>query len=356
MARRRIKGPIEVVALEDGTVVTLLGGVTLSGGSVVQLVDGNGTPLDTSREGALETGIPEVLIEACEDASAWTGSADVSGIADEADHRGPGTQSVAFDKSGVGAATGRIHTTLTATVDLRDHLRHSILDYFVYLSSLTDVSAIRLYLGADASNYWYWETPASELQAGWSYVTHALADVDGTAGDGAWLSAVRWVAVEVVMDAAGDTLNDIGIDDIRVLRTLGVHVEVTTNNQGGGGNSQSTGKMQDVQISAIDMSNVCGTDNTSGDNTLVAAPGKHQRIVVVSFLIQNESSTATTMILKDGAGTDVWRVLGQNQGDGLSKDFPPGREWRLTVNTALVFNLSGNHQCGYSVAYFTERV
>lgn len=99
---------------------------------------------------------------------------------------------------------------------------------------------------------------------------------------------------------------------------------------------------------------VTGTKAESGDNTLIAAPGVGNRIVVVSFLLQNETGTSTTLILKDGA-TAFRRVLGQNQGDGVAVTYTPGREKRLSENTALVLNLSGANICGYSVDYFIER-
>lgn len=99
---------------------------------------------------------------------------------------------------------------------------------------------------------------------------------------------------------------------------------------------------------------VTGTKAENGDNTLIAAPGLNYRLVVVSFCIQNESTTATTLILKDGA-TAWWRVYAKNQGDGVSITYNPGREKRLTENSALVLNLSGANTCGYSVDYFLER-
>jgi hypothetical protein len=94
---------------------------------------------------------------------------------------------------------------------------------------------------------------------------------------------------------------------------------------------------------------------TSGDNTLVAAPGSGNRLVVTAFVIQNESSTATTLILKS-ASTNRFRFLGQTQGDGMQFVFPVGQAWKLAENEALVLNLSGANSCGYSIQYYTEAV
>ena len=103
------------------------------------------------------------------------------------------------------------------------------------------------------------------------------------------------------------------------------------------------------------LTRVTGTKASSGDNTVISGPGSGNRLVVTFFLIQNESSTATTLLLKDGSDTK-FRVLCQNQGDGLVRDLPVNREWRLAENSALVLNLSGANSCGYSVEYYTEAV
>ena len=91
----------------------------------------------------------------------------------------------------------------------------------------------------------------------------------------------------------------------------------------------------------------------SGDNTLIAAPGAGKQIVVSSLILQNESATATTMIVKAGS-TAILRVLGQNQGDGAALVFPPERCLLIGANAALVLNLSGANSCGYSVVYYVD--
>jgi hypothetical protein len=101
---------------------------------------------------------------------------------------------------------------------------------------------------------------------------------------------------------------------------------------------------------------VSGYCSVSGDNTLIAAPAQGTaRIVVKRFVIENESATATTMILKDGNGNEAFRRLGQNQGDGLAAEFDTGHEWRLDPGTALILNLDGANQCGYSIGYWLEQ-
>jgi len=96
-----------------------------------------------------------------------------------------------------------------------------------------------------------------------------------------------------------------------------------------------------------------GTTAAAGQPELIAAPGAGVQIIVTAFVIQNESATATTMRLEAGAVAH-FRVLAQNQGDGLSGTFEVGREWELPANTALNLWLSGANSCGYSIVYYTQ--
>ncbi len=94
------------------------------------------------------------------------------------------------------------------------------------------------------------------------------------------------------------------------------------------------------------------TAASSGDNTVVAAPSAGNHLVVKDLMVQNESSTETTIILKSGS-TAKWRgKLAANA--ALSLGFATGEEWRLGSAEALVLNLSGANSHGYSIRYRTE--
>lgn len=112
----------------------------------------------------------------------------------------------------------------------------------------------------------------------------------------------------------------------------------------------------DVSITDKVCTNLWGVVAISGDNTIVPAPGTENRIVVPSFMFQNESATPTLMILHSGTTTNGWRWLGQAQGDGVSKDLPDEAPWKLNENEGLTFTLLGANQCGYSIEYYTEEV
>ena len=96
---------------------------------------------------------------------------------------------------------------------------------------------------------------------------------------------------------------------------------------------------------------VTGTIATTGDNTIVVAPGSGLSIYITHILIQNESATSTTVIVKDTA--NKIRFLAQTQGTLFSAIFPERREIKLTADTALILNLSGANSIGYSIGYYT---
>lgn len=96
--------------------------------------------------------------------------------------------------------------------------------------------------------------------------------------------------------------------------------------------------------------------STSGETSVISAPGANVKIVIVSAVLQNVSSTATTIKLLNGSsGTTLFEVLGQNQGDGLTVGpYPSDARPKLSANTALVANLSGSNACKVSGWYYTE--
>jgi hypothetical protein len=99
--------------------------------------------------------------------------------------------------------------------------------------------------------------------------------------------------------------------------------------------------------------NATGTIATSGDNTLVVAPGAGQRLVLAQLHIQLEGVVSTTILIKHGA-TVVSRLVCDFKGDGLRDNYAAGRDVILPENTALVLNLSGSNSVGWGVRYRTE--
>ena len=108
-----------------------------------------------------------------------------------------------------------------------------------------------------------------------------------------------------------------------------------------------------IGITEKTLSFATGTISTSGDNTVISAPGVGVKIVITALWVQNESTSSTTIIVKNGA-TAIARFFAANRGDALIGLVPTGREWKLSTNTALVVNLSAANSCGYTVVYYTE--
>jgi hypothetical protein len=105
----------------------------------------------------------------------------------------------------------------------------------------------------------------------------------------------------------------------------------------------------------VAMTTVTNTTATAGDNTIIAAPGSGNRIVVYSLQIQLEAATATTVLKKSGS-TTIGRLYCAAAGDGAIWVYPAGRELRLGTAEAFVINLSGANAIGYTVRYSTEAV
>lgn len=86
--------------------------------------------------------------------------------------------------------------------------------------------------------------------------------------------------------------------------------------------------------------------STSGDNTIIAAPGAGVSIYVAELVVINKSSTNTLCLLKEGA-TTIGDVDMPSEGDGIALIYPFDSERKLPVNTALVGNLSGNNNISF---------
>lgn len=107
---------------------------------------------------------------------------------------------------------------------------------------------------------------------------------------------------------------------------------------------------------ALQVFTVTGTKNASGDNTLITG-ASGRRIVLVDITLQNESATATTMVLYDAAsqvGSPLERFLGQTQGSFVSKVYPVDYRPKCMPGQNLVLNLSGANSCGYTIHYYYE--
>lgn len=96
---------------------------------------------------------------------------------------------------------------------------------------------------------------------------------------------------------------------------------------------------------------------TSGDQTIIAAPGGGNRIRILGLFLQNTSGSTLTIILKDGA-----TAINGAGFELATKAFLPFSVANalapldLSNNAAFVINLSGNLQLSGVVIYTVETV
>lgn len=119
-------------------------------------------------------------------------------------------------------------------------------------------------------------------------------------------------------------------------------------------NNEVTDPVPVLVVSAdgtVTYTEATGTFTASGDNTIIAAPSAGNHLEIGELVIQNESATDTTVILKSGSTAKRRAKLTANAAYTASYDV--GQEWALGSAAALVANLSAGNSHGYYVRYRT---
>jgi len=191
------------------------GGLTSLGGGDVLVhglsADDELIPIRASALGSLRTASARQVLDDCESVAGVTG-VNVANIALSTAHRGRGAHSLEFDKI-AGGATCYIQRDIDA-IDIGFTLSHSTVEWYIYLSDLTDVVSVYLALGSEIANMWAWVIPVADLQVGWNHLHHPMTSIDIEAGVGAVLSTVTWWGAAVTFGAAANTLADIRVDNL----------------------------------------------------------------------------------------------------------------------------------------------
>jgi hypothetical protein len=93
--------------------------------------------------------------------------------------------------------------------------------------------------------------------------------------------------------------------------------------------------------------------STSGDNTVIAAPGAGNRISIAWFHLDNQSATEVTVILESDTTARFRCVLSPKGSAGSFREMvlPAHMPLDMIANQALVVNLSAAVSVGVSVAY-----
>lgn len=270
------------------------------------------------------------VIENCENASVWTGTADVTDIAVSANHR-EGTQSISFDKDGTTLTTGQISRTYDAEkqLNLVDYLRGK-LRYWIYVSSLTDIAHVQLIIGESASHNNIYQTADTTLVAGWNEITVDLDTPSSVTGNGAAWSSIGYVAVKVTFDASGNTLTGILVDAISVIEVLSVLATL------GNASGASSTTPASVAQPTIDSYQQVAINLAAGANQVLVASAANKQIWVYGY--QFTVNAAGTVSFQDEDDTAISGIMpfGSNGGASVA---PSGSFampiWKLGTNKDL---------------------
>lgn len=98
---------------------------------------------------------------------------------------------------------------------------------------------------------------------------------------------------------------------------------------------------------------VSGTKATTGPTTVIPAPAATQQIIIVAYTLQNETTTAQTILLANTAGSILQRVRAAGDGDGISRSRV---EKPVGPGLGLSISISAAAQVGYSIDYYVEDI
>jgi hypothetical protein len=87
---------------------------------------------------------------------------------------------------------------------------------------------------------------------------------------------------------------------------------------------------------------------------IVVSPGQNYRLVVSSFILNNESAQSSAVIELLSGNHAHWRTY-LTAGESLSKDFPPNYPWKLGKNQALGIRSNNAGVASYSIRYRIEQ-
>ena len=148
----------------------------------------------------------------------WTvGNDATDNIALSANHI-QGTGSLIFDKVDGNNYTAAFVQKTIPSVDLLLFQSHSLVEWNIYISDLSEVAYSFVRLGTDLNNYSEWRVLDADLTIGlWNTAVVPAGTVEYTVvGTGLIDSAITYVAIGVSFDNENDTLASIGADAVVV--------------------------------------------------------------------------------------------------------------------------------------------
>jgi hypothetical protein len=161
----------------------------------------------------MKTDLRDYLIDECEAVTDWTvlGN-DTVNLATAVNHVW-GAKSIEFDKVDGAANTVYAGAYRTVDLDLSKMTPDDFIGLCFYVSDKTDVVAIHVRLGTDASNYFQYTILVAALADGWNHLRFPLM-AQSVAGNGGDTGAITYLAVAVQFALETDALADMCIDHI----------------------------------------------------------------------------------------------------------------------------------------------
>lgn len=140
-----------------------------------------------------------------------------------------GQNAIQWDKGAGTSTVSRIDYASLNGADVSNYYS-GIMAFWVYLSSISDLSRLRVYLSDAAfSNRNTYDVYDSELSNGWNLVIFDLDAPDAVSGTGTPWTALDYIRFQFEFDASGNILNDMRLDDIRF-----IYSNVTIDHSGNG--------------------------------------------------------------------------------------------------------------------------
>ncbi|GAI42039.1 unnamed protein product, partial [marine sediment metagenome] len=130
-------------------------------------------------DGSLDVSPSKVEIAPFDSLTGVAGSADVANMVLSTNHRGPGTHSIEFDKTGVTQAFANLGYTLPQAIDIGVYSAHAKLMWFGFIPTpVGTIIGMYVSIGDALGNTYYWEIPVADITFdAWRLYEHLMSEV-----------------------------------------------------------------------------------------------------------------------------------------------------------------------------------
>lgn len=94
------------------------------------------------------------------------------------------------------------------------------------------------------------------------------------------------------------------------------------------------------------------TGQTSASGQILAPPSPGNRYHITDLIVQNEATGTQIVTITVGGAANRVRFHTTRNGEGLKREYPPGRELQLAEGEAITLTLSAPQPVGYCITYY----